>query len=344
MKLVAVGDTFLPYCYSDFPPLGNVTDIIRDSDIGICNLEGPISQRGMPLEKCCLSMPPEAAKYFVTSGFNLFNLANNHIFDYGIQAFEETCILLSKLGGCWFGAGRNLQDAIRPAVKEINGVRIGFLGYGWDFIGCIYADQSRFGVSPLNRQLVIECVRGILEQVDVVVVSLHWGYERERYPLPHHRQLAHDIIDAGASVVLGHHPHVLQGIEEYHRGIIAYSLGNFIFPNYSYKKYHLIQREENRTSVILKCTFFTKNMWEWDIIPVYQKDDFVPVVLTGAEGHRVISEVRQLSNPFSLGIKDYRRFWSKHRIRKDLPEVRGTNLCDRLRLRSYRILHGFSGG
>jgi poly-gamma-glutamate synthesis protein (capsule biosynthesis protein) len=265
INLVAVGDILINGVVADLvnlkgsiAPFALALDAISDVDIKFGNLECPLSTRGMPLEKCCLHSVPEAAESLSSVGFNIISLANNHTFDYGCEAFEDTCSMLDENKVLWFGAGHNIKEATKPAIMEINGLRVGFLGYSWNFIGSIDATSKTPGCAPLKKKLIVKDVMNLKHQVDTVVVSLHWGYERERYPLPYQRKMVHDIIDAGASLILGHHPHVLQGIEEYKNGVIVYSLGNFIFPDFRYMHFHLLQKEENRESIIFRCVLSKK--------------------------------------------------------------------------------------
>ena len=342
LNLVAVGDIFINGILADLThingciyPFAQVSDAIADSEIKFGNLEGPFSTRGMPLEKCCLYSIPKAVDSLAAAGFNIISLANNHIFDYGCEAFEDTCSMLKKKGITWLGAGLDIRGATKPAIMEINGLRVGFLCYSWDFIGSIDATLKTPGVAPLNEKLIIKNVINLKQQVDTVVVSLHWGYERERYPLPYQRKMAHDIVDAGANLILGHHPHVLQGIEEYKNGVIVYSLGNFTFPDFHYKCFHLLQKEENRESIIFRCALSKKAVEQWDVIPIKSNKTFQPVTQDGNVGKRILCKITELSEPFSR--KNYWYFWMKHRVRKDLPQIKGTSLYYRQKLNLYRV-------
>jgi len=176
-----------------------------------------------------------------------------------------------------------------------------------------------------------------VQEVDAVIVSLHWGYERERYPLPYQRIMAHDIVDAGASLVLGHHSHVLQGIEEYAETPIAYSLGNFIFPEFKYKQFDLRQPPEHRECVMLDCTISNGKTVEWRALPVKANEQFQPEPQKGSASEEMLRSLADLSAPLSL--PDYKNFWRKNRTRMDLPEIRGTGIFWRARLRLYRKVY-----
>ncbi|MCD6172026.1 MAG: CapA family protein [Thermoplasmata archaeon] len=327
VRLSAVGDILLTGMVAGVikskgpeEPFVFVLEELKKSDLVFGNLEGPLSNCGNPLKnKCCLYSLPETVKSLKSAGLGVLSLANNHIFDYGYKAFEDTISLLKENNISWFGAGKDLEEAKRPAILSINNLLIGFLGYSWDFIGSINATKNRFGTAPLNEKLILEDIKKLKKKTHVVIVSLHWGYERERYPLPSQRKLAHRIIDAGASLILGHHPHVLQGIESYKKGIIVYSLGNFIFPDIVYKNYRIVQKPENKESIIFQCNISKEGIDNFDIAPIMANDLFQPVVLQNKDKDLVAKKIKELSKAFELN--NYSYFWKRNRTRKDLPDM-----------------------
>lgn len=328
LRLSAVGDILLTGTVVEMirnkspkEPFIFVLEELEKGDLVFGNLECPLSNRGDPLKnKCCLYSSPETVKSLKSAGFNVLSLANNHIFDYGYEGFEDTISLLKENNISWFGAGKNLEEARMPAILSTNNLSIGFLGYSWDFIGSINATKSNFGTAPLNEKLILEDVKNLKEKADIVIVSLHWGYDRECYPLPSQRKLAQGIIDAGASLVLGHHPHVLQGIEKYNNGVIVYSLGNFIFPDVSYKHYNLVQKPENKESIIFSCEISKNGIEDFDIIPIKSNNQFQPKILKNKEKELILKKIENLSEGFK-NFKNYSAFWNKNRTRKDLPAI-----------------------
>ncbi|MFX0132864.1 MAG: CapA family protein [Candidatus Hodarchaeota archaeon] len=323
VKLSAVGDIFLgeeiskAIKHKNFEqPFAFVIDELNKSDLIFGNLESPLSNLGKPLKnKCCLYSPVETLNSLELAGFNIVSLANNHIFDYGYVSFEKTIQLLESKGISWFGAGKNLKEAKKPAIKFLNNISIGFLGYAWNFIESVNASKNKFGTAPLNKK-IIKDVKNLKEKVDIVIVSLHWGYEREKYPLPSQRELAHKIIDAGASLILGHHSHVLQGVESYGSGVIVYSLGNFIFPDVSYEDYTLIQKPENKKSMIFECWISRKGIEKFRLSPIIVNSNLQPNFNNNRD---ILREIENLSEGFKA--RDYTAFWQRNRIRKDIPDV-----------------------
>lgn len=342
VKLSAVGDVFLGGTIAELvkkspeEPFIFVLDELRKSDLIFGNLECSLSNRGNPLKnKCCLYSPPETLKSLKSAGFNIISLANNHVFDYGFEGFKDTISLLKKESISYFGAGKNLEEARRPVILRINKLSIGFLGYSWDFIGSIYATKDKYGTAPLDEKIIIEDVRNLKEKTDMVITALHWGYEGERYPLPFQRKLAHKIIGSGASLVLGHHPHVSQGIEEYNGGIILYSLGNFIFPNFSYKRFKVIQKIENKESIIFCCEISKDEIRDFYVKPIRVNECFQPFIPKGGEREAIIKKIENLSEGFKL--PRYSRFWRVNRVRKDLPDATTSETLNKILRKIYRM-------
>jgi len=347
IKFSAVGDILLSGTVSEMIKNGNFEKLfqsviaeLRKRDLIFGNLECPLSNRGNPLKnKCCLYSPSFTVKSLKLAGFNIVSLANNHIFDHDYEGFQDTVACLEENNISYFGAGKNLEDARKPAVLYVNNISIGFLGYSWNFIGSINATKNKFGTAPLNKKIILEDIKKLEGKTDKVIVSLHWGYDRERYPLPSQRKLAHKIIDAGADLILGHHPHVLQGIEKYRGKIIIYSLGNFIFPDIFYKNYNLIQTLENKESIIFNCKISKKEIKDFEIIPIKSNNKFQLDILKNNEKQLLLEKIENLSLGFK--IENYSQFWKKNRVRKDLPDVKDFKFCNNLIYRFYKSKLGF---
>ena len=151
------------------------------------------------------------------------------LLDYGETALLDTIDLLKKNGIAPVGAGRNSEIAGKPAIRYAGGTRTAFLAYNCTLPESYYAREKHSGVSSGEIIKIIRDIAGIRKKVDLIVVSFHWGKEYEEIPTKGQVKLAHRTINAGADLIIGHHPHVLQGIEFYRGGLIAYSLGNFVF-------------------------------------------------------------------------------------------------------------------
>jgi poly-gamma-glutamate synthesis protein (capsule biosynthesis protein) len=219
-KLLFCGDTMLGDQVLNTDPFRNARARIQRADLSLCNLETALLESGRAATKRhVVSAPIENLDFFVNAGFHIANLGNNHVLDQGEPACSRLIELLRSKDIEVLG----LQESGRakPVLITRKGVKFGFLGYA------DYGFRARF--MPLRPRIAIADVKRLREQVDCVVVSMHWGFEYVDVPSPAQQRLARKLIDAGANIIVGHHPHVVQGIEEYQGGIIAYSLGNFQF-------------------------------------------------------------------------------------------------------------------
>src|SRR5438093_1220293 len=220
IEFLFCGDTMLGREHLRVNPFASVLPIIRKADVAFCNLETALVSDGHPsLKRHVIATPAENLDQLVASGFHIVNLANNHVLDQGEAGCQQLIESLQSKGIETVG----LQDSgrSRPVILSRKGIKIGFLGY---------ADYGfRTTLMPLRERIALKDVADLRKRVGCVVVSLHWGFEYVEFPSPQQQRFAHRLIDAGAEMVIGHHPHVVQGTEQYHDGLIAYSLGNFQF-------------------------------------------------------------------------------------------------------------------
>lgn len=211
-------------------PFQFVRGSIQKADIAFANLEGPISDKGE--EKGSIysfRMDPAAAAALKGVGFDALSLANNHMGDWGREAFEDTMRRLRRADIVYSGAGWNAAEAHHAATIEKNGVAIGYLAFSDVGPDWMEAEEAYSGIALASVESVKKAVTEAKKLNDIVVTSFHFGDEYQKEPSERQRALARAAIDAGAKIVIGHHPHVIQPIEEYHGGVIAYSLGNFVF-------------------------------------------------------------------------------------------------------------------
>jgi poly-gamma-glutamate synthesis protein (capsule biosynthesis protein) len=183
-------------------------------------------------------MPPVYVGILSGAGIDIVSIANNHIFDYGREGLFDTISYLDSAGVRHVGAGRDRREAHRPVLFHIRERTIAFLAY-YGGGEAPQAGRKSPGVAHRslgNVRLDLEALRAGT-RIDFIVVSLHWGTEKAEVPDGDQRFFAHALIDAGVDAVIGHHPHVLQGIERYKSGVIAYSLGNLVFGGNSRNSY-----------------------------------------------------------------------------------------------------------
>lgn len=208
-------------------PFSEIQSLLSEADVRIANLEGPLSRTSYQdagPEADVFRGPPLAASIIKQAGIDLVHVANNHILQHGPDAFRETLRLLEEMGISAIGLVE--RDAVKPVIRVVNGVVLGFLGFS--FVPERYLPgQSLYAASPL--EVVLEEVKKLRNHSDVVVLSIHWGTEATAIPDRPTVDAAHAMIDAGATLILGHHPHWFQPVERVGRALVAYSLGDFVF-------------------------------------------------------------------------------------------------------------------
>jgi poly-gamma-glutamate capsule biosynthesis protein CapA/YwtB (metallophosphatase superfamily) len=281
LTITAVGDIMLSRKVARFIkeendayyPFKKVSPWLESGDITFGNLESPFGRGGKPIpgKGIWFKAEPEYASVLKTVGFDVLSVANNHILDFDSEVLLENLEVIDSLGLHSIGAGRNIEEARSPVIIEKNGTKVAFLGYSdfynifwdWSYQRSFVAKEDLPGVAPLDLKVMEEDIKRVRDSVDMVVVSVHWGVEESPRPSAEQRQMAHALWEAGADVILGHHPHVLQGIEVKDGNVVAYSLGNFVFDQ---------PWEDNRQSVILNLDFNMGKLSGLRLVPVYTKD------------------------------------------------------------------------
>ena len=234
IMLAGSGDAAYQRLGCDYPFAATTAELHR-GDLAVGNLEAPLSRSGVEFmyKKFRFRADPSCASALKRAGFSVLTLANNHIMDFGEPALLETIQHLGNNSILSAGAGRNLAAARQKALLTVKGARIAFVAYSMTLPVEFFAAAERAGTAPGYPRFYREDIAQAKSSADYVIVSFHWGMEGADTPHPNQVAAAHAAIDAGADVVLGHHPHVLQGIERYRKGIICYSLGNFAFGSIS---------------------------------------------------------------------------------------------------------------
>jgi poly-gamma-glutamate capsule biosynthesis protein CapA/YwtB (metallophosphatase superfamily) len=267
-------------------------DEYRQADVSMVNLENPLTRSTLGADKKQLSFraDPESVQVLNAGGVDIVNLANNHAMDYEEPGLVETINTLDNAGIHHLGAGRDIKEARRPEIIEVKGQRIAYLGYyDSDFHA---ADQGKAGTNSRRNNRVAEDIRALKGQVDWIVVNYHWGVELADYPGDWQIDLARFTIDQGADLVVGHHPHVLQGAEIYKDRPIVYSLGNFIFGSNARSDYD---------TAVLKVSLRDRSM-KVEFLPVEVKK-FQPKVVEGTKGSRILKHIEQISSIFDKPMR-----------------------------------------
>jgi poly-gamma-glutamate synthesis protein (capsule biosynthesis protein) len=230
-----------------------VTPLLAGADLRFVNLEGPLSdQKGetqSPWNLLTFTGPPGGAAALARAGIDVVSTANNHAWDYGHRALVETIDNLDRAGVHHVGTGRDPAEASAPVVLERNGIRVAFVAVTdiWNF-GSLRTHVAAPFVAGADEDRLVASVRALRAErkADVVVVSYHGGVEYVDRPLPRARRILHAAVDAGADLVLGHHPHVLQGIAWRRGRPILYGLGNLLM--------RMSQTEKRPTGYLARIT------------------------------------------------------------------------------------------
>jgi poly-gamma-glutamate capsule biosynthesis protein CapA/YwtB (metallophosphatase superfamily) len=210
-----------------------------DADIQVANMETPVTTIGtQQFKEYTYQSTPKALPAFRSAGFDVVTLANNHSMDYGVAGLLDTMQNLTNNGIKYTGAGRTADEAYAPVVVKRKGVKVAFVGLSHVVPNASWKAQNKSTTNPngvtgvahlYDMQAALNAVKRAKQVADIVIVMPHWGVERVMTPNATQTEMAHALIDAGADLIVGSHPHVAQAIEQYKGKWIAYSLGNFLF-------------------------------------------------------------------------------------------------------------------
>lgn len=246
ITIVAVGDVIISRPKPE-EAFDKVLDQMKSCTFSCCNFEIPLSEKGERRagKWITLRAAPEMIKGFAHAGFKVVSLATNHAMDFGPEAMLESIDLIESVGILHVGAGKNKEEAWRPAFFTEGGKRFAYLGFATESFPGYAAHAKKPGIAeirqsclygptcvdPEDLEAMKSAIRAAKKEADFVIQALHWGISQSRSLTASQRTLGRAAIDAGAGLVIGHHPHILQGMEVYKGALILYSLGNFVFDN-----------------------------------------------------------------------------------------------------------------
>ncbi|MEM9606699.1 MAG: CapA family protein [Actinomycetota bacterium] len=263
---------------------GNPLELLRapmtDADLGIVNLETAVGSSGRPAAKrYTFRAAPVLVHRLADAGVDVVSLANSHALDYGTAALFETLDHARAAGLVTVGAGANAAEAYAPAVVETDGGPVAVVGLSLVLSPGWAATVDRPGLaSGHDRGASVAAVRQAAELADTVVVAIHWGRELDRCASRQQRDLARALVDAGADVILGHHPHVLQGVDRSDGALVAYSLGNLVW-------YH--SRLPSAETALVEIDVEAGEVVDHRVIPAVIDERGRPSPVTGARGARI---------------------------------------------------------
>jgi len=279
-------------------PFINIYNYLHSFDYVVVNLEGPVSSRGKKVgSKYSFRMNPKVIESFKKVNINVLNLANNHIFDYGKEALEDTITLLKENNLYYYGVG-DANLAYEPLVLEKEGVKVGILGFS-DFLKHLKPENNKTGIAVIDEK-IFEYIKKAKEKVDILIVTFHWGEEYKTIHNKRQEEIAKKSILAGADLIIGHHPHVIQDIKVFQDKFIFYSLGNFVFDqNFSKETMigGLVEVEINPISKKINNIYFRKSFLNSDFQIEKISQPFLVYNLNG--------------NPLLLKIADEPKKWEQ---------------------------------
>lgn len=274
-------------------PFRYVKDEVSASDYAIVNLETAVTTHSGTFSKeYNFKSDPNSLEGLKNAGFDLISLANNHTMDYQTEGLLETMDNINLYGLSYIGAGRNASEAYRSKEVIIKGKKFKFLAFSRVLPSTTWAagENSPGLANGYNLDLMKEIVMQESKTCDYLMVYMHWGKERSKHPELYQVNYAKTMIDAGADAIVGAHPHVLQGFQYYKGKPIAYSLGNFLFPDYV--------KGDSAETGLLKIHIKNGKM-SMQFKPYYIKDDMI-VKLNHDEEKKILAKLEDLSYQITL--------------------------------------------
>ena len=237
----------------------NIKKIFDNSDLVFANLESPLIYNSEIVDKKTFAGDSIFANFLKKNKIEIVSIANNHILEHGIEGFNSTCEILEKNLIKYIGVFNNNTSNIQ--IITINGISFGFSAFN-DIEDIenpnLYAD--------LENELLLNTINELNKlNLDYKIISLHWGHEYCHYPSLDQVMLAHKMIDLGINIVIGHHTHVIQPVEEYNNGLIFYSLGNFLFD--------MLWSKKVRSGLVAEI-MFEKNNFTYNLSGIYLTNNY----------------------------------------------------------------------
>jgi poly-gamma-glutamate synthesis protein (capsule biosynthesis protein) len=313
LKIACVGDTMCGDSFdllglgaassldrygSDFLPT-EIANIFSSHDIVICNAECVLSDIGRKensLRTLHMRGRPQTAAYLAKWGITVAHVANNHILEQGLEAAVDTVRQLEKAGVRTVGKGKDsrFQSGIEPLHLRFGDQTIAIIG------ACFHNGKYAFSS---NLEEVLKTIKAEADKGNPVMVSVHWGDELIDRPSIQQRQMARKFVGAGASLVIGHHPHVVQSIDSSDNTLTAYSLGNFIFDGNS---------KATIWSIILSITMSGKKVLGWEAIPIVSDRNYRPVLAEGVRKDKLKKEISRRCNLVKQEIADTKKYQKEY--------------------------------
>lgn len=270
---------------------GNVLPLLKSNTLNLMNLEAALTSSADEVPKVFnFKADPQKVKVLVEGSVDVVNLANNHSLDYGVKGLLETLKVLDGAGIRHVGAGKNLAEARQPAIITKNGIKIGILGYtdnepAWE---ASEGDPGTRYVTIGDFDSIVNDIRQLRAQVDILIVSIHWGPNMRERPPATFVKFAHQLIDNGVDILHGHSAHIFQGVEIYKEKLILYDTGDFV------DDYYVDPYLRNDRSFLFLVEVNKEGFCSLRLVPVLISN-FQVNLLRGEEAVEVLERMRVLS-------------------------------------------------
>lgn len=320
MELAAVGDFMFQYEFAtNKTPFNSAFQVLSNTDVVFANLETPLGRDGYPKEKNFVFITdPARARVLRSVGVDVVSIANNHMLDYGEQGLLQTLEVLSRIGVRCVGGGRDIHEASKPTYLIEHKVKLAFLGYAATLPLGAAASAKRPGIAPIHvttsyeinptllqeqpgnppkirtavdikdEQRICENIAQARKKANHVIVGVHWGVGFGRQLEEYQRPLAKKMIEAGASLIIGHHSHIRHGVERYRNGVILYSLGDFVFQDRN--------EMEGESGMIATVILDGKGVRRLRLWPIRVDSKLgLPILGGSREAKQLLQEMKQIS-------------------------------------------------
>ncbi len=299
IKVTVVGDISFSGI-EDFRFGDSVEQYFTDSDLVVGNLEAPLTSSNKRIRHKTYYLKADTTKSMLLNHFGALSLANNHMLDFGVNGVSDTIRELRKVSKGYFGVGRTNGEALQPYMSEIKGIKLAFFGASYPFLAY---QGRRWRTAGIRSSFLLRRIKEYKRMGYFVIMLPHWGIEHLAYPSPEQRRLARKYVEAGCDVVLGSHPHEMQGIEEIDDKLVCYSLGNFIFSSRDFKNHANPQLYQ---SFIIHLEINENHAYRYKIVP-YKTSDTVVDIALGELDYQINARLRDISDKLKLKDNEYAR-------------------------------------
>lgn len=335
MRFAVLGDFILS---DKFTISDELLSILVNTDFNIANLEAPFITDSMkPANgKDGLIQLTDNCQLLHKLNVKAVSLANNHIMDFGIEGLENTKKVLEKENILFFGAGKDISEALQPAVLSINDLSISLFGLQNRYITHFHAGQKRYGTANSDLRNVIRAVKE--DKSNFRLFFMHWNQEFEDYPEPVFHKISHQALEY-CDIICSSHPHCIQGYEERGNKLIFHSLGNFSVPSTHYYNRFLKPYRAKCYQSFFPVIELKEDSIGYDIHPYQISQDGLQISYPDAETRsQILNRLQNISKPLFLSFSEYRKYYKINKIRKSKPTLSSFHIYNILIMKSRNNL------